>query len=430
VTAPKIGDVVAERYEVLAVLGRGGMGVVYSARNRVTGREVALKWVLDERTGAHALQRLVREAQAAGRVHHPNVVDIYDVGEHEGSLFLVMERLFGRPLSDLFAEGPVAPERLVQLMLPAMRGVAAAHRSDVIHRDLKPSNIFLCQDDRGEALEAKVLDFGVSKLSAGNLGSETLSHSGAVLGTPQYMAPELFQETKISDVSADVYALGVILYRGLSGEMPFAADSYAQLVHKVATSAPRPLAELCPSLPPRLADVIMRALAKAPEERFADVTAFVRALEPFARRHEGAIGAAGAAGLNDTPLAGLELGRRPARRPSGLAAALLIVVVGALVALTMLVSRANRVPPPAAASHAPAAPTSAAVVPEPAAAPAASAANEQPAAAVEPPRTESSAPRARRSSAPVDEALEPEMPAARPATPPRAPRAKLAREDF
>jgi serine/threonine-protein kinase len=353
VAAPNIGEVVAERYEVQAVLGRGGMGIVYAARNRVTGREVALKWLVDERTtSAQALQRLVREAQAAGRIHHPNVVDIYDVGEHEGSLFLVMERLYGRPLSDLFADGPVAPARLVRLLLPAMRGVAAAHRSHVVHRDLKPSNIFLCQDDRGEALEAKVLDFGISKVRADQLDGQTLSHSGAVLGTPQYMAPELFQETKAADASVDIYALGVILYRGLSGELPFTADSYAQLVHKVATNAPRPLLELCPALSKELAATVMRALAKEPRERFEDVAAFVRALEPFATPHASAMAAGEEDKLTTTPLtAAGPIEARAARGPGRLAIALLIAGVAALVGFTLSLRRAPEAPPAASAGQ-------------------------------------------------------------------------------
>ncbi|HEX2675896.1 MAG TPA: serine/threonine-protein kinase, partial [Polyangiales bacterium] len=228
---------------------------------------------------------LLREAQAAGRVHHPNVVDIYDVGEHAGSLFLVMERLHGRPLSDVLDEGPVPPGELLASLLPALRGVAAAHRQGVIHRDLKPSNIFLCCDDSGETLGAKVLDFGVSKMrSTLEAGGETLTRSGAVMGTPLYMAPELFDEARSIDLRADIYALGVILYRGLSGEMPFRAETYPQLVLKVSMSAARPLHDVAPSVPKALCDVVMHALERDPDARYQDVPSLVRALEPFAGR--------------------------------------------------------------------------------------------------------------------------------------------------
>src|SRR4051812_35763464 len=169
---PVVGAEIAGKYRVEGVLGQGGMGAVYVARNVMTGKRVAIKWLLPEHAASNTRERLLREAQCAASIDHPNVVDIYDVGEHQGGLFLVMEYLRGKPLSDVLAErGRLDPDELIALLVPAMRGVHAAHQAGVIHRDLKPENILLSESD-GQIVP-KVVDFGVSK----NVGASALPNS-------------------------------------------------------------------------------------------------------------------------------------------------------------------------------------------------------------------------------------------------------------
>jgi serine/threonine-protein kinase len=282
---PRAGDVVAGKYRIEELIGEGGMGAVYGATHTLTGKRVALKWMLPELAADQgAVQRFVREAQAAGRIDHPNVVDIYDVGEHDGSTFLVMEYLHGETLTAAFKRGGLEAQQIIQLLIPAMRGVAAAHKTGVVHRDLKPDNVFLCRDADGSYREPKVLDFGISKVSAseGQLNPR-LTRTGAVMGTPYYMSPEQIRGSAEVDRRTDVYAFGVILYEALTGRVPFEADAYSALILEIATGTPKRLRELRPDLPKALEDVVLKAMAREPEQRYADVEALARALEPFAQ---------------------------------------------------------------------------------------------------------------------------------------------------
>ena len=163
---PQPGDVIAEHYEIEKLLGHGGMGAVFAAKQQRTGRAVAIKWMLPQAaSSAEAVARFMAEAKVTARIEHPNVVHIYDFGEAHGSPFLVMERLRGRSLREhLDAVGRLSAAEAIHLLVPAMRGVAEAHREGIIHRDIKPDNIFLCRGKDGSPREAKVLDFGISKL--------------------------------------------------------------------------------------------------------------------------------------------------------------------------------------------------------------------------------------------------------------------------
>ena len=267
------GDVIAGKYRIQGVLGRGGMGVVFSAIHEVTSKPLALKWLTNPSTTAR--QRLIREAQAAGRIDHPNVVDVYDVGEHDGDLFLVMEWLRGMPLEALVKQGAMSGDDAIRMLMPAMRGVAAAHALGVIHRDLKPDNIFLCESSDGSAMTVKVLDFGISKVVSAE--DMKLTGQGQVIGTPLYMAPEQLLGKEVG-IHADIYALGCILYEMVEGEPAFDAESFEELATRKVTSALREFVRA----PARMQEVIRRAVAEKPSQRFQTISEFAEALEPFA----------------------------------------------------------------------------------------------------------------------------------------------------
>lgn len=274
---PNAGAVVAGKYRIEGLLGRGAMGVVYAASHVVTGAPVALKWLSSEGRDTESRARLYREARAAGRVVHPNVVKVHDVGQHEDAVFLVMERLVGRSLGDAMeAREPLAPADAVRLLMPAFRAVAAAHAAGVIHRDLKPDNLFLAEDGAGHTT-LKVLDFGISKLEGGP-PELALTQTGVVLGTPLYMAPEQLRGVKDLDGRCDQYALACILYELVEGIAPHEGDNYAELAASKLKSAPRPFGA---RVPPPFARAVLKALATSPKDRFEDLASFAGALEPI-----------------------------------------------------------------------------------------------------------------------------------------------------
>jgi serine/threonine protein kinase len=279
---PSIGDEIAGKYRVESVLGQGGMGAVFAARNLRTGKRVAIKWLLPEHAASSSRERLLREAQIAASIDHPNVVDIYDVGEHEGGLFLVMEYLRGRNLADVLAErGRLDPEELIALLVPAMRGVHAAHIAGVVHRDLKPENIILSESD-GQIVP-KVVDFGVSKaVGTSGVPNSSLTRTGALVGTPHFMALEQVDGTNSIDGRTDVYAFGVLLYRSLTGHFPFDGSSLGEVILKIGTKDPVPMRMLRADLPPELDNVVLRALLRDRNKRFSDLDELARALLPFA----------------------------------------------------------------------------------------------------------------------------------------------------
>jgi len=274
---PSIGAVVASKYRIEGLLGRGAMGVVYAASHVVTGAPVALKWLSASGHDIEQRARLFREARAAGRVVHPNVVKVHDVGQHDDAVFLVMERLVGRSLGDAMeAREPLAPADAVRLLMPAFRAVAAAHAAGVVHRDLKPDNLFLAEDGAGHTT-LKVLDFGISKLEGGP-PELALTQTGVVLGTPLYMAPEQLRGLKDLDGRCDQYALACILYELVEGVGPHEGDTYAELAASKLKSAPR---RFSARVPPPFVAAVMRALATSPKDRFPDLASFAAALEPI-----------------------------------------------------------------------------------------------------------------------------------------------------
>jgi eukaryotic-like serine/threonine-protein kinase len=281
-----VGEIVADKYRIERLIGCGGMAEVYAAINIKTDRRVALKWILPMLArNREVMLRFRREALAAGRIVHPNVVAIFDVVEYQGSGCMVMELLEGEMLSERMVRlGPLPFVEAVAIILPAMRGVAAAHAQRVIHRDLKPHNIFLCLDAAGAISEVKVLDFGVSKLTVvDSATANDITLSGNVVGTPEYMAPEQVRSGKGIDHRIDVYSLGVVLYEMLAGRPPFVNAHFSGLMLDIMQNDAPPLAGFRADVPRRLAGVIQRAMARDADQRFADVPAFIGALEAVAR---------------------------------------------------------------------------------------------------------------------------------------------------
>ncbi len=270
---PLPGALVAEKYRVGPSLGRGGMGHVVAATHIDTGKEVALKWILDP-GASDRMERFSREARALGRIRHPNVVDVYDVVEHEGRPCLVMERVHGESLVALLTREPhLEVARALDLAIEIGRGVAAAHECGVIHRDLKPANVLLRSD--GGRVSVKVIDFGISKLAA---DAQPLTVAGAMLGTPRYVAPEQARDSSSIDARVDVYALGAILYEMLAGRPPHQHPDPNALLLQIMTVAPRPLALVRDEVSRSLSDIVDRTLAKDPDARIPTMDALVALL--------------------------------------------------------------------------------------------------------------------------------------------------------
>jgi tRNA A-37 threonylcarbamoyl transferase component Bud32 len=317
----------AGKYRVVGRIGAGGMGVVYRAEHVVTGKALALKWLQPQRADEpRATERLIREAQAAARIRHPNVVDVYDVAEQDGAVFLVMELLQGETLRDRLGRGVLDAHACLELLLPAIRAVAVAHREGVVHRDIKPENLFVTRDaDDPHRSLLKVLDFGVSKLVDGAPTAGTLTVTGAPLGTPHYMSLEQLQAERDVDARADVYAFGVVLYECLTGQRPFDGESLTAIVVKVATEVPRHPRELRPELGEALCAVVLKAMARRREDRQPTLAALEQELRAAQRSQE-----LRAAQRSDPPRGDDARVRAAARRPlarRGVAIGLLVLVL-------------------------------------------------------------------------------------------------------
>jgi len=264
-------------YELIEELGRGGMGVVYRARQLSLPREVAIKMMrLDRLDSATDRERFRAEAEAIARLDHPGIVPVYEVGEVDGQPYFSMKYVRGRTLADRLQEGPLAPREAARILAGVARAIDAAHRCGVLHRDLKPSNILL--DENGEPL---VTDFGLAKLLS---GSVDLTHSGAILGTPAYVAPEQAAGGRGENGPAsDVYSLGSILYHMLTGRPPFQAAEVVDVLLMVLEQDPVPPRVLNPLVDRDLEMITLRCLQKPPDLRYASAASLADDLEAYLR---------------------------------------------------------------------------------------------------------------------------------------------------
>ncbi|HYO51799.1 serine/threonine protein kinase [Archangium sp.] len=281
-----------QHYELIREIGSGGMGTVFLARDNRLGRRVAIKFLHTQ--DSDLTKRFILEARATARCSHENIVIIYEVGEHNGSPFMVLEYLQGQPLKKLVAGQRVPPARAVELMVPVVRALACAHEQGIVHRDLKPENILVT--DSGAI---KVLDFGIAKVLQEEehpdaavtgafmgevLGEDAanLTRRGAIMGTMAYMSPEQWGNGVPIDHRTDIWAVGIMLFRMLTGRHPLDSLSGPQLAVTGLLDEPMPrLRDVAPDVPPELAALVDRCLLKHKEERFPDALSLLRALEPF-----------------------------------------------------------------------------------------------------------------------------------------------------
>lgn len=267
---PLLGTVFADRYLVNSRLGKGGMAVVYKATDRNLGRDVAIK-VLRKDVAADpvAAKRLVREARAAASLHHPNIITMHDVGERDGTVYVVMEVLTGQPLADVLEnEGAIGVERAMGICEQLCSALATAHSQGIVHRDIKPENLFLIDQGIGDFV--KVLDFSIAKLPT-EMVTAALTRAGSVFGTPHYMAPEQVEGKSVGP-QADLYAVGAVLYELITGDPPFDGPSVIDILLKHVKSPPPTLAARGIKAHPGLDPLIARLLAKKPGDRPASAS--------------------------------------------------------------------------------------------------------------------------------------------------------------
>jgi serine/threonine-protein kinase len=276
----EVGDVVADKYRIVRAVARGGMGAIFEAQHMFLGRRVALKCMSgDSFRHAGAIERFRREAKAAGALESEHIAAVMDFGVSEADdPFIVMEYVEGEDLSRLVERYGVLPVvRATNIAMDVCLGLAVAHDKGIVHRDLKPSNVIVTRRSDGADL-AKIVDFGVAKLP----GDPTSTQPGALLGTAFYMPPEQARDAPSVDHRADLYALGVILYEMLTGEVPHDGETPSAVVYHLLHERAVPLRERRPDLPEGLTNAVETALAPDREARFASAREFARALAPYA----------------------------------------------------------------------------------------------------------------------------------------------------
>lgn len=268
-TAEKLG-----RYEILAVLGQGAMGIVYKAIDPLIDRTVAIKTIhldLSRDELANFEERFYREAKSAGRLNHPNIVTIHDVGKTENVAYMAMEFLEGQALREILdVHTALSIDRIVEITAQIAEGLAYAHENGIVHRDIKPANIMLVRDG-----VAKITDFGIAQTAA---GSRTLS--GTVLGSPKYMSPEQVLGQPV-DGRSDLFSLGVVFYEMLTGEAPFTGDNINTMMYRILNESPVPPQTLAPRIPAVFNTIIARLLAKNPDERYQNARELLIVLKNY-----------------------------------------------------------------------------------------------------------------------------------------------------
>ncbi|MFH2135522.1 MAG: serine/threonine-protein kinase [Pseudomonadota bacterium] len=260
------------RYEVISELGQGAMGVVYKARDPLIDREVAIKTInlslaLEEREEYEA--RFYQEAKAAGRLSHPNIVTIYDVGRTGDIAYIAMEYLHGRELRDVLNENKILPvSQVLDVIIQVAQGLAYAHEHEIVHRDVKPSNVMIVRDGH-----VKITDFGIARMASAAVRTQT----GMVLGSPKYMSPEQVLG-KVTDQRSDIFSLGVMLYEMLTGQVPFIGENVNAIMYQTLNAIPAPPSNANSAVPEMLNYIVAKALAKDLDARYQNASEMVNDL--------------------------------------------------------------------------------------------------------------------------------------------------------
>jgi serine/threonine protein kinase len=269
----KPGFLLGNRYEIIQILGQGGMGAVYKARDRELDRTVALKVIRPELAGQpDILQRFKQELILARKITHRNVIRIFDLGDAAGTKFITMEFIEGRDLKGVLSkEGKLTPERAVQIMQQVLLALDAAHTEGVVHRDLKPQNIMIGKDDR-----ASVMDFGIAR----SLEFGGMTQTGAMIGTPEYMSPEQVRGEP-ADARSDIFTLGIIFQELLTGILPYQAETAMASMFKRTMERAVPVQQMNPNVPQYLSDIVAKCLEIQPQDRYQTVREIYDALEAW-----------------------------------------------------------------------------------------------------------------------------------------------------
>ncbi len=280
----QVGDVVGEKYVIDAVVGVGGMGVVFAARHTGLDAHVALKFLSrDGLLDSTAIGRFQREARAAAKLKSEHAARVFDVGTHTNGLpYIVMEYLEGRDLGRLLRErGRLPTATAVDVLLQTCEAIAEAHDRGIIHRDLKPSNLF-CVFRADGRLRIKVLDFGISKLTETRASDDGVTLTDSFIGSPSYMSPEQMQAPSRVDLRTDIWSLGVVLYECLTGKLPFPATTFPEVCIRVTQEPPVPPRSHLPDIAASLEGIVLRCLEKNRDQRFDTVMELAKALHEFA----------------------------------------------------------------------------------------------------------------------------------------------------
>ena len=298
------GQVIDGKYRIVRLLGTGGMGAVYEGENVRIRRKVAIKMLhLSVSTQADVVKRFEREAQASALVGSEHICEVLDLGVlADNTRYMVMEYLDGETLSSrIKRHGRLLPHQTIPLLLQILEALGAAHAAGIIHRDLKPDNVFILPQRSGMKDFIKILDFGVSKFAQTGGEEMNVTRAGAVVGTPYYMSPEQAKGSSAIDARTDVYAIGVLLYQATTGQVPYQAETFNELLFKIVLEVAPPPQVYVPDIDPEFAGIILKAMAREPEHRFQSCAEFAAALQSFHLARSSALPAPPAAPPNRPP---------------------------------------------------------------------------------------------------------------------------------